>query len=589
MTVEYNAASAQDVSSASYGNLIISGSGQKTLQSGSVSTTNLSVSSGASLKLNGNILIAGSIVNSGTLDVSTASVEMNGSSAQTIPSGSFSNHRIQNLMVNNYAGVSLSDTMQLTGFLKVSQGNFQTNDLLTLISNSSGTALIDGSGNGAVLGQVTMQRYLPSGFGYRYISSPFTAAHVAELNDDMNLTDSFATLYSYDENVNHAGWIKFIDTGKTLIPLSGYAANFGALSTAKTINIRGTVNDGPLGTTLYNHNQTYTQGFNLMGNPYPSPIDWDASVGWTRTNLDDAIYFFDNGSTDRYQGAYCSYVNGVSSNGVASNIIASMQGFFVHVSNGSYPVTANFGMTNDVRVNNLLPVFHKQAKSEAPLVRLSAGYSDADSFSDPVVVYFNEGAQLGFERDKDAVKMFNTDSRLPNLYSVCDGKKLVINAQPLLDDDTREIPLGLNMDHDGAIAFKLRDAENIPVGLHIFFADVARGIMQDFAQQPTYILSLTKGSYENRFYLLYSRQQSPSLPGQEMLEASIRGNQITVTQHEEKGTIVIRNMLGQVVLQQELLGTGRHAISLNASAGVYVVSLTTSQGTKSRKLALGGQ
>ena len=35
---------------------------------------------------------------------------------------------------------------------------------------------------------------------------------------------------------------------------------------------------------IYNHNMPVTLGFNLAGNPYPSPVNWDVVGGWTKTN-----------------------------------------------------------------------------------------------------------------------------------------------------------------------------------------------------------------------------------------------------------------------------------------------------------------
>ena len=49
---------------------------------------------------------------------------------------------------------------------------------------------------------------------------------------------------------------------------------------------------------------TYTKGFNLVGNPYPSAIDWDAASGWTKTNIDNAVYYFKASATDQYGGTY---------------------------------------------------------------------------------------------------------------------------------------------------------------------------------------------------------------------------------------------------------------------------------------------
>ncbi len=62
------------------------------------------------------------------------------------------------------------------------------------------------------------------------------------------------------------------------------------------------------------------QGWNLVGNPYPSPIDWDAASGWTKTNVDNATYRHVNNAT------WASYVGGVGTNG-GSQIYCFMSGF----------------------------------------------------------------------------------------------------------------------------------------------------------------------------------------------------------------------------------------------------------------------
>jgi hypothetical protein len=435
-----------------------------------------------------------------------------------------------------------------------------------------------------------MERYLPSGFGYRYISSPFQSATVAQLSGVVNLTDSFATLYKYDENVAHAGWVKYTDTTYTLNPWTGYAANFGASTSPKTISIYGVVNNGTQNRTLYNNNKTYTLGFNLVGNPYPSPIDWTASSGWTKTNIDNAIYYFNNGTANRYQGAYSSYVNGVSSDGIASNIIPSMQGFFVHVSNGAYPVTATLAATNSVRVNNLTPVYHKEhSGTSSPLVRLSAGFDKDTAFSDPTVVYFDDKATNGFEQELDARKMLNTDARVPSLYSRYGDEKLAISAIPQPDEYTKEIPLGIRLDNSGEVIFMVRDISNMPFGQHVYFTDVERGIIQDLEQMPNYKIQLDRGSYEQRFYLLFSKQEKVSLPGAETLNAYASGNSVFVTVTNEEGEVIITNAHGQTIRQEQLVGNGVHEIPLQSASGVYIVSMTSHGKKLSKKLFFGNQ
>jgi hypothetical protein len=474
--------------------------------------------------------------------------------------------------------------------LKATTGNFNTGNYLTLTSTATQTALIDGAGAGNVLGNVTMQRYLPSGFGYRYISAPFQAAKVSELGDDMDLQAAFPSLYRYDESLSYAGWVKHIDTNGLLKPMQGYAVNFGTATAARTISMVGVVNNGSISTgTLYNHNNTYTQGFNLVGNPYPSPIDWTAVSGWTRTNIDNAIYYFNNGPSDQYGGSYSSYINGVSSDGVASNIIPSMQGFFIHVSDGAYPVSATLSATNSVRVTNPNPAFHKVTNIEPyPFVRISAGYEDGAGLSDPTVIYFNPASTAAYDREIDALKMLNTDARVPSLYSISAASKMSIYAIPAPGDTSIVVPLGIKTDQEGLVQFSLRDAEQLPVGLHTYLADARTGVIQDLQHSPVYALQLGKGVHEDRFYLIFDRQMPAGIPGiAQALKAYSSGGSLFVYLPENLGELRIINTMGQVVKTKSLTGTRMHEISMEGASGLYLLSLSTGSGMVSGKVFVG--
>ena len=64
--------------------------------------------------------------------------------------------------------------------------------------------------------------------------------------------------------------------------------------------------------------------------------------------------------------------------------------------------------------------------------------------SDPAVIYFDSSATQLFDKDLDALKLMNTDTLVPNLYSMTpDTKKLSINAVPFPSNEHRIIPLGL--------------------------------------------------------------------------------------------------------------------------------------------------
>jgi len=476
------------------------------LSTGDIGTVkNIIIDNSSSLTITGNtVQIAGTITNNGTFTAIDGTIEMKGSGAQVIAANLFTGNTISNLTINNAAGVTLQGTLNLTGIVTATSGNLATGEYLTLVSLVSQTALINGSGTGNVTGDVTMQRYLPSGFGYKYVSSPFQSATVNEFSDNMTL-GSF-TFYKYDESRTASGWVSYSTPANILNPIEGYAVNFGSNPAANTFDVTGAVNNGNLSVTLYNHNNTYTQGFNLTGNPYPSPIDWNAASGWTKTNIDNALYYFKASATDEYGGTYSTYINGVSSDGIVNNIIPSMQGFFVHVTNGAYPVTATLGLTNNVRIADLTHAFSKKGDGDTyiPILRLTAVFSDDLNSSDPAVIYFDEKATSEFNNQLDALKLMNTDQGVPNLYALTPGgTKLSIDALPEIADSSITIPIGLTTYRNGEIIFRIRDIENFPAGMNIYLHDALTGINQDLMHDKEYKISISAGEYSSRFSLKF--------------------------------------------------------------------------------------
>jgi hypothetical protein len=425
-----------------------------------------------------------------------------------------------------------------------------------------------------------MQRYLPSAYGYKYVSSPFQAATVNELGDEIDLGSSFPPFYRYDESRTSSGWVSYATSTNLMNPLTGYAAFFGSSAIPLTVDISGVVNNGPLSVTLYNNNNTYTQGFNLIGNPYPSPIDWDAAAGWTKINIDNALYYFKSSTTDEYGGTYSTYINGISSDGLATAIIPSMQGFFMHVSDGSYPVTGTLGLNNSVRITDLTHPFMKsEEKSPLPLIRLGATFADDPASTDPMVIYFDEKAQTGFDTYLDALKLMNTDFNVPNLYALgTDGTKLSIDALPVSLDSLRSIPLGLKTNISGNIVFRIIDlVEDLPWD-KIYITDIASGTENDLLSNKEYRVNLEAGEFKNRFFLNLMRKVV------EPPDTSSNNDPFTVysthgvvkayinTDRIGPGLLSIYNLTGQVLFVKKIFDPGHYEFNPGFKDGIYIVS-----------------
>ena len=456
------------------------------------------------------------------------------------------------------------------------------------------TAYIDGTGAGTVTGSVTMQRYLPLKFGYKYFSSPFQAATVGEFGDDMDLTSPFPLFYRNEENSQGSGWISYTNSSNILNPMEGYAVNFGASATPWTVDVTGEVNNGPLSVTLFNHDSLYTDGFNLVGNPYPSPIDWDA-VGWIKSAIDSAVYFFRASDTDEYGGEYSSYAAGVSSDGVASNIIPSMQGFFVRVSDGAFPVTGTLGVSNSIRINDLTHPFLKSASSSTRfLVRVTASFTGDQASEDPMVIYFNDEAEAGFDKEYDALKLMNTDMMVTNFYSILsNGKKLSINALPVQTDTATVVPLGLKTYIDGELSFRIKNIENLPEGAKLYFRDRLTGANINMQSGQTYKVTLSAGDYNDRFSLAFLKETTGITDpvAYDKLFTAYSVNSVlkaTINRVEgRRGIITVFDLSGRPLYITEVYEAGYYEFETGLRQGIYIVSYITGAKSSNTKLFMG--
>ena len=549
----------------------------------------LTISSGTVLlATTGNIVLQGNVTNNGSWVNQNSTVVFSGNTQLLNGTTPIS---YNNIIVDPGSTTTITTPGQSLDGILLCNGTFNANGNLTLLSTDYQTALIDGSGTGEVNGNVTIQRYLFSGFGYKYLSSPFQSATVYEFSDNMKLADPFPAFYRYNESSTTSGWVTYIDPAGVLNPLEGYAVNFGDTETPIVFDVTGVVNNGSLSATLYNHNNTYSQGFNLIGNPYPSPIDWDSPSGWTKINIDNALYYFETSTTDQYGGTYVTYAEGVSSNGMATNLIPSMQGFFVHVTDGSWPVTGTLAMDNSVRITDLTHPLTKSDIDSRSLIRLTAEFADDTVSVDPVVIYFDEKATNEFDGQLDALKLMNTDFMVPNLYAVgSDGAKLSISALPVITDTLYKVPLGLKINRDGNIILKIRSLEGNLKDMEIFLSDIVAKSEHDLLSGKNYRLDLTEGIYENRFFLNF-RNIGTGIPdyhaGDDIFSIYCSNGILKLkinTLHAKEGTLIISNLIGQVPLIIKYYEPGYYELNPGLKNGIYIVSFISGTKKSSKKV-----
>ncbi|KAI9447061.1 hypothetical protein F5148DRAFT_1292477 [Russula earlei] len=328
----------------------------------------ITVNAGAIVTVTGTLQVTGNISGSGAITAGAGTIVMNGTNAQTM-APIFTNNTIQNLTINNGAGVTLNGALAITGLLNPLNGTFTTNNNLTLISNVGGTAqvTVGTESGGYITGNVTVQRYIPGGSRkYRFLGHPFsTAMPLTQLTDDIDITGTItgsnannftatgsnaASAFYYNEagddgatgTNNNAGWAAYtsdnsvstVGVGQGIrVLVRGSKGQAGSLTGGTYTPDPVTITmSGPLqqGTTVQNLSYTNSsKGWNLVSNPFACNVDW---LNVTRINVNNAVYTYRPALSS---GNYASYVNGSASNG-GSHYLEAGSSFFVKAA-GSGP------------------------------------------------------------------------------------------------------------------------------------------------------------------------------------------------------------------------------------------------------------
>jgi len=199
----------------------------------------------------------------------------------------------------------------------------------SFVDQNSGTGNVTFSGSGSQ----TVERYLAKD-AWHLISAPISNA----------LSGIFIDQYlrPYDEANNE--WDDYI------VPLD-IPLPAGVGFVCWPVTAQAYIFTGSINTNTVTHDLDYSgsnRGNNLVGNPYPSAIDWEAG-GWTKTSIGPSIWIW-NQSADppgagNVAGNYGVWDGNTGTNDVTQYIPVG-QGFFVKALADGATLT----MTNAVRV-----------------------------------------------------------------------------------------------------------------------------------------------------------------------------------------------------------------------------------------------
>ncbi len=562
---------------------VLSGAGDFTLEPAATLTVGhpLGLGNAGAIQLTGGL----------TLPV-TADYGFNGGAAQV--TGLNLPAEVRNLTISNPATVSLTQPTDIRQVLTVAgSGDFNLNGQpLRLLSDAAGTALLANTGAGKVVGTATAQVWLNpapnAGLGYRHMAAPTTNATVADLatpgfvpvatpayNTAENplLVKPYPNVFGFDETRLPGqsdfitGYFSPLNLASALTVGAGYTAYMKGGLTPDFV--------GPLTQTdvtrpnLTRTGATTKTGWHLLGNPYPSPIDWDLVT--VPASLNPAVSVFQ--STVATNGLYLTRANGIGS--LPNGIIPMGQAFFVQVD--AAPVSFTF--TNACRVTTFgSPAHYRSAADPRPAAHLTLRATGAPATeTDGAVVYFQEGATTAADRDFDGEKPAHNPG-LPTLVSLtstgAELAELAVNGLPETALQGATVELLLDLPAAGTYELATAQVANL-TGTEAALLDRLTGTRYDLQQQPTVtVTARAAGEVRGRFALVFGRESGRVTSGSGLALAlypnpahgSVRVAGAAV------GPVELLDATGRVVRRVTASATAETVLDLAAlPAGVYVV------------------
>ncbi len=377
----------------------------------------------------------------------------------------------------------------------------------------------------------------------------------------INLKRNSASHWHMDNTTENISYTNEV----SLVPGKGYLA---AIDKAMLLQNRGTLNNGDVSIAVSNtaaNAWTGLQGYNLIGNPYQSYLDFDAFVNANHLWSEGDRFFKTYAVYDAATNSYIQYQSGSSTGSLAASRYINMhQGFFIVKSREAG--TATF--TNAMRTNTAGSGF-RGSQPNYPLINLIV--TDAKGLSDVTVL------ELGREENTGARKMkLNTGSGSISLRHADDDYAILFrdevkDYQPLHFEATKDGVYTLSWNTANAAFTKLTLVDNIA------------GVSVDMLATDSYLFTAATGDYKSRFKIVIGMDATDPQVDPEAPFAFMHNGQLVVN---GTGRLDIVDALGRVLYTTDLLGA-QNSVSLPGSLkGVCILHLTGSDSSKTQKVIL---
>ncbi len=367
-----------------------------------------------------------------------------------------------------------------------------------------------------------------------------------------------------------------VASGTELTSGKGYIAVASSTGGNTTWSLSGNLKSGKVEVDVTRSGSSST-GFNLLGNPYPSYLNWEQVLNLNATNatlLQGSIWYRTatyNDTQNKFDYTFNTYNSAgrIATPTGTTGYIPPMQAFWVRANSAGTVTFTNAMRSHGNGESNKLKA---PSVNGQQVLRLQVSNATAN---DEAVIYFDENAQNGFDK-YDTEKMFNNIATKPEIFTQVGHEKLIINGLNSIQYET-EIPLGFATGEASDFKISLREMKNFEVGTRLILRDIMNPTAEvDLSEETSYdFSSAVTAANSNRFSILF---RAPSTTTNVAMTSNINtfvfvniSNRIEIIA-PAKSDYSIYNTAGQIIESGKLL-SNQQTVNSTFAKGIYIVKV----------------
>ncbi|ARN77024.1 hypothetical protein BST97_02860 [Nonlabens spongiae] len=334
------------------------------------------------------------------------------------------------------------------------------------------------------------------------------------------------------------------------------------------------------------NNGSYTilgsAGYNLLGNPYPSPIDAVQFIDANVARGIGALYYWTHeAAQDGSYTAQSNYASFSKAGGVAAaaggtapvRVIQTGQGFFADIASAGY-IDFNNSLRRIQGDNSLF----KSNTSPVPpndKHRIWLNLTNSTSSFNQIMIAYMDNATNDFDLGIDAKVLTNSPSYLSSLTN---NEELVIQGRAAFNIND-EVELSITVDTADTYEISAAQFDGIFLSQQFYLWDKQLKVIHDI-KNSSYTFQMSPGTYNSRFAIIY-QNTTLGINTTEMDPTTVFVNTLNeiVVQNRNISLdkVEVFDIAGKLLYAKSAINDHTHKVTIDLSSAVYLVRTTTTE------------